>query len=711
MEQQRYAFVVASQWGVHPDLETLRTDAGELRDLLTDPNRGDCLPAHGDGLLFDPGAVTDVRAALRGAFERAGAARSPLLLAFLGHGYVCADGEFLFPVTTSPGVPDSATAFAVPACLRELLLDYGGVRGLTVVVDACSAGAAALAAAQEWFPSAMHTGREIEVLASTDGRPAYGLTFSRALNRVVRHGHVRLERVMHTRPLARTLGAELADQRPQAVTWSGSHPAGKRMPIPHWVARNVAHDHHLSVVAATAGGGLLNRLTYFQAPPTLPDLHRVVLGHRAVALQGPLGSGKTTLVAALSRPELLPEAAGRSEWVDAVVTVIAATGQGAVLPKALLADAAARLDGPDTEGVDQILELLPGLVDRISRPDAGELLGAHHQALVEHVIEEEPDLLVTSGHATLAAALESMAPMDQHTPGDPLHSYAAEAEPVHLWHTGEYERLLESLDSRGSADAAANRDRWLAWCDRLTERPGPEERPTLRARQKAAYWAGRAGSYRRSQDMYREVLAVQQRALPADDEDILESRHRIAYATGEVGDFGEAVALHGALLAMHQDLVRDQRRVLGDYNHPAVMITRFNIARLTAELGDADGALEELHELLARRRARYPIEEHPEVLTTRFAIAELRARTGHLDEAVDALRTILADRRRTLGDRHPEVLLTQSSLAELVGRGRTPGAAIQAETALRDTLRQQCEMLDEGHPEVLSRPEPAWRTS
>ncbi|MFJ9034689.1 tetratricopeptide repeat protein [Streptomyces sp. NPDC102274] len=942
MDKQRYAFVVASQWGVHPNLETLRAEAEELRDLLLDPDRGHCASAYGDGLLFDPGTVTQVRAAVKAAFERANAARSPMVLAFLGHGHVSAQSDFVFPVTTSPVRPDPTTAFAVPARLRTLLADHGAVSGLTVVIDACSAGAAALAAAQDWFPSAMHIGREIEVLASTDGRPAYGLRFSRALNCVIRHGHARLEGLMHSRPLALTLGDTLEDQRPQAVTWSGSRHAaeggtdgvsGAGIRVPHWVARNVAHNGSLSVVAATPGGGLLPRLKHFQPPPTLPALTKSVLGHRAVALRGPMGSGKTTLVAALSRPELVPmgedtsegspvcalvqlreswtdestlaamarqlvfflpgfaqardeferitplaerqglpparryvggplglmptrrpvrvvidaidqldrsarlkvieqltllldsapdwfgivatsrdgvrlpaewhpesvqaareeqisgylnarhisteqwtpivsQAAGnwymaalladygprepgrlvtyellyrdvldqarrrapdgRSTWVDAVVTVLAAAGQGAVLPKPLLAAASAAIEGPDAEDVDHILELLAGLVERAVHPVAGELLGAHHQALVEHVEEAEYHLEVGTGHEALMTALESMAPMDRHDPDDPLHAYATDAEPVHLWHIGSYERLLESLDSRGSTDAAANRDRWAAWGDRLARRPGPEERPTLRAWQKAAYWAGRAGSYLRSREMYEKVLARQLRALPADDPDILESRHRIAYATGEMGDFGTAVDLHATLLAdqtrligaddrrtlatrhhlaywtgrggrmeeslrLHEELLPDQTRVLGPTDRD-VLESRHYIAYWYGRLGRYEDALA-MHHRLLRDRIEVFGEDHEQIIYSLMNISRFTGEAGRLREVLDQLRALLPRMERQKGPDHPTTLLVRLYTARFTWEY---GDAARSLELHRKLVSDQRRVLgDHNHPVVM----------
>ena len=84
--------------------------------------------------------------------------------------------------------------------------------------------------------------------------------------------------------------------------------------------------------------------------------------------------------------------------------------------------------------------------------------------------------------------------------------------------------------------------------DRLAERLGADSPVTLHARERAAYWTGKAGAYGHSRELYRDLLADQRRVLCDDDVRVLETRYRIAYATGEIGDFAEAVRLHRAVL-------------------------------------------------------------------------------------------------------------------------------------------------------------------
>ncbi|MFG2924447.1 tetratricopeptide repeat protein [Streptomyces sp. NPDC048305] len=942
MGDERRALVVASHWDAREttpqrQLQLLEPCVRELRDLLLDPRRGGYVPAWGAGLLEDPREPGDVAAALAEAFAGASGAGASLLIGFVGHGYTEREGEFLFPVASTPDVPAPDSALPVPEVLRDLLLRHGGVRELVVLIDTCMAGHGALAAARHWFSSAMQSGRAIDVLASSDDRPAYGLQFSFALSKVMRDGHARLLDKLHTVPLRRLIGPGLVRQDPQSVSYDGGR-AGPGDVYGPWVARNAAHDASLSVLAASEDNQqLLSRLRLFQSPDVLEELVSAVGRHRFVAVVGAMGTGKTTLASALCRPELLPggeatviralvrltdrgtngrgvmrkvarqlalylpgfrEAAqvwasgltredrvkpsaeidvagplrlmeptgqvrivvdgldqlddvGRSDvsgalkildqsapewfgvvvtsreglrlpdewhraqvapqagtrllagylaargrtsqqqrildqaagnweitrlladygplegdrpvrydevyekvldrarssapggndaWVDSVVLVLAASGLGAGLPRSLLSGAAGRLGGPESATeLYQVLELLPGLLERAENTAAGELFGVHHQTFVEYVAEE---LGLASGHAALADALVTMAPMTEHTADDPLHAYAEEAEPLHLWHTarsaGEneaatalYERLLNSLEHRSSSSAAVNRDRWAAWAKRLAESPGPETPAGLKARERTAYWTGKAGGYRASRELYEKLLEVQRRILPEDHPDILESRHRIAYATGEIAEFRQAVTLHRTLLQdqarvlgpedrrtlatrhhiaywtgrggemaqglrLHEELLRDQRRALGERDRD-VLESRHYVAYWYGRLGRPLDALAMHNELLGDRIAVFGAD-HEQVVFSRMNICRFLGDAGLLRESLDGYRALLPDVERHRGPDHPNTLIVRLNIARLSWElGDVEGAM----ALHKDLIGDQRRINGADHPTVL----------
>ncbi|MFC7013157.1 tetratricopeptide repeat protein [Streptomyces viridiviolaceus] len=940
MADERRALVIASHWDAREEkpedrLELLEPCATELTELLLDPLRGDCEPARGDGLVLNPRTVAEVTDALTETFEEASADGASLVLGFLGHGHVVREGEFLFPVRSTPAVPAPETAYDLPAGLGELMLRHGGVRELTVVVDACLSGYAALFAAQHWFGSALHTGKRIEVLTSSDGRVSYGLQFSRALNGLIGQGDVRLDTVLCAGPVRQAVRARLTRQVPQAASYDGGGgaPTG---PLDTWLAHNVAYQGELSVLAGSADRDvLLPPLRLFQPPAELGELVEAVRGHRQVAVLGTMGTGKTTLAAALCRAELLPpEAADRvpavcgvirldssrwtsgsvwplladqlkkflpgfaaakkaynstvpeaertllpqavaeiggplgrleqrepvrvivdgldqvdtahrpelvheltaladaaPEWfgvvatardgvplpdawhrapvpapgeeqlraylranratvrtqnailrqaggnwqatrvlagsgplartgrvsftdmyretllqlkarvpgghggrLDAVLVVAAASGPSPTLPRPLLGRAAADLGGPaDDESLGQVLDLLPGLVVRSPHPAGTELLGVHHPSLIEYVAEEAD---VVSGHAALCRALEKMAPMDRHTPDDPVHAYAEQAEPEHLWQAAErepalYERLLECLERRAAPEATVNRARWVAWADRLAERPGPDSPVTLNARERAAYWTGKAGAYGRSRELYRLLLDDQRRVLGDDDPRVLQTRYRIAYATGEAGEFAEAVRLHRAVLddqvrvlgaddprtlknrhdiaywvgrggdmaeglRLHEELLQDQLRVLPPTDQ-AVLESRHYIAYWHGMLGRYDTALA-LHEDLLRDRIAVFGEDHAQVLFSRFNIYKFLGESGRRQEALDGYRALLPDVRRIRGEDHPNTLLARLNIARYTWELGDPGSALGLHEEL---LEDQRKALGDTHPAVL----------
>ncbi|SHM92248.1 hypothetical protein [Actinacidiphila paucisporea] len=279
--------------------------AVELTKLLLDPLRGDCEPALGEGLLLNPLEANEVASVLGEAFEEASAAGAPLVLGFLGHGHVVREGEFLFPVRSTPETPGPGTAFDLLSGLGELMRRHGGVRELTVVVDACLSGYAALFAAQQWFGPAMQTGRRIELLTSSDGRVSYGLQFSGALNGLIRQGDVRLGQILRTRPVRQAVEARLTRQVPQATSYDGGGGAPQD-PYDTWLAHNVAYERELSVLAGSVDESvLIPPLRYFQPPAEMREFVEAVRRNRTVAVLGTMGSGKTTLACALCRRELL----------------------------------------------------------------------------------------------------------------------------------------------------------------------------------------------------------------------------------------------------------------------------------------------------------------------------------------------------------------------------------------------------------------------
>src|SRR5262245_11993642 len=95
---QRRILTIGSQCAHLPSLPCL---AQELYRIMTDPELGQCVPAlpedQGGGLLLDP-TVSQVKKALRAAFQRASTDEATLFLAYVGHGEAIGDDFYLLPL-------------------------------------------------------------------------------------------------------------------------------------------------------------------------------------------------------------------------------------------------------------------------------------------------------------------------------------------------------------------------------------------------------------------------------------------------------------------------------------------------------------------------------------------------------------------------------------------------------------------------------------
>lgn len=78
-------------------LDFLPQAAEDLYAVMTDPERGGCVPAlPATGLLVDP-TVTEARAAIEQAFDRAAKDEATLFLVYVGHGEFSGSDHYLLP--------------------------------------------------------------------------------------------------------------------------------------------------------------------------------------------------------------------------------------------------------------------------------------------------------------------------------------------------------------------------------------------------------------------------------------------------------------------------------------------------------------------------------------------------------------------------------------------------------------------------------------
>ncbi len=387
---------------------------------------------------------------------------------------------------------------------------------------------------------------------------------------------------------------------------------------------------------------------------------------------------------------------GGSVWereLRPVLGPLAAAGVGPVLPLALLCEASRRLNGPERPaGVRNALVRLRSLVARGQPGTEHEQLGLFHGTFTDYLVEQVGNdyaVDLPRAHQALAQAIAVLAPMSEHTSTDPLHRYAAQAEPEHAWAIGDYARALASLTARASPIPRQNLSRWQTLYERAQAQLGPKDPWTLTIRGGIAGWTGECGDFQGALSLFEELLPDRERVLGSDHPDTLGTRGNLGAWTGECGDSQGA-------LSLFEELLPDQERVLGPDHHDT-LIARSNIATWTGECGDAVRALSLFEELLPdQERVLGP--DHPDTLITRNNIAGW---TGHDRDAARALslfEELLPDRERVLGPDHPSTLITRSNIAGFTGQC---GDSARALSLFEELLPDRERVLGPDHPDTL----------
>jgi hypothetical protein len=288
-------------------LKFLPWAAEELYTVLIDPDFGRCHPVQPDrGLMIDP-TVAAVKTAIREAFRRASDDGSTLLLVFIGHGTYVGNDYFFLPLDAK-SAPDPDTGIHLVQQIDYAYRAHPSIDGLVLLVDTCHSGLAAEQATQ-WvreYRRGEEAARKLrfEILtASAPDREAWDGCFTHTVTHCLRQGlddvpteELRcqdVERIVRRKCMPRQL--------PQFLAFTPSVPVVSDAGL--WLARNAARSR--PAWAGTWAGEEIARLTAdFQPTPMLERAVAASGAHRSVALVGVAGTGKSTLAAALMRPEV-----------------------------------------------------------------------------------------------------------------------------------------------------------------------------------------------------------------------------------------------------------------------------------------------------------------------------------------------------------------------------------------------------------------------
>ncbi|QBS44290.1 ATP-binding protein [Nocardia sp. CS682] len=363
--------------------------------------------------------VRNLQAAVRAAFESAARQQATLLLWFIGHG-LSTNGDYYFLAHDSlesdaDGKPilDSQNAVHLAQTLKERISGSSGLDGLLVVVDSCEAAAVADAGARSWPTLVRQASGRVDLLVASDDGNAYDGCFTRTLLATFRSGIPSSGENLLSSDLLAPAARACAHQQPQHFSFAAGSPTSV---ADHglWLVPNVtrARDAVRDRPDASTVDELVRGLHVTKA---LRSQVNAVAEHgyeRLRMLLGPGGSGKSTAVALLVRPDLLgletaisPAHIGAAVFLTGTSTLRSVTDELAVQleRRVALLSAAGEIEPAATEVA------VPGEYPRVAARLARALLTLGETGRTTTLLIDGLDLPTEHGHRDeLWTAIETL---------------------------------------------------------------------------------------------------------------------------------------------------------------------------------------------------------------------------------------------------------------------------------------------------------------
>jgi hypothetical protein len=304
---RRHLLVVGSQCEAMPDLPTLGDRTRRLHEVLRDPQLGGCLPALPDGrsLLVevdnDPLRHTALNEAIDQAIGHAADRQATLVLALLGHGFKPGDDPNLYFMAWDTIEGSRRSAVNVTARLTEAV-DEPGIDGVIALVDTCFAATAPPAGVSLVSGTRQGRTRLAVLMAAAANQPAYDLRFSDAVSDILRAGIRDRSEQLELPVVKQVVDDRLPDQPATLFLYDGIR-ALQGTGLGLWLAHN---RQQVDAWDGTLDVEWVRELTAnYCSTPAERRLRHALDTHRWVQLTGPPGGGKSTLMAALTRTDLL----------------------------------------------------------------------------------------------------------------------------------------------------------------------------------------------------------------------------------------------------------------------------------------------------------------------------------------------------------------------------------------------------------------------
>jgi tetratricopeptide (TPR) repeat protein len=766
MESRRHALVIGSQCDALEPLDFVPDRVDRLFTLLTDPRRGGCEPEHrGSVRLVDP-TVMGLRAAVEDAVVRASAAEATLMICFIGHGVTrpMPNGElkfFLMPTDGNAAKPRPETAYEIGSHLAFLLsdLDIEGLDGLMLVIDACHAG---VGAREVMSKAGNVTGStRVMVLGSTFDEVAYEGCFSRSLIALMQNGLPQLSSDYIGGQEAANAGVDACGETQQETffTMAASGRPGSDRGL--FITRNVASPHSWALAGTAEGEQAVSLTQGFQPSHDLERVMGALFSARLVVLVGGAGSGKSALVSAMARPELLPGHPSR------FLAAVSYASLSRTLPD--IADSLAVQLNNNTGFADaetayrqatdpQEYENRPALERRVFGPlkqmrirerirvvldGVDQLDMASQEELISTVaavssdpglervsvlITTRPDTTVASSSPDSAVRLDLVLPRHEEMIEYLTHRGVPNGLVgnlvQHAWTWLEL-ALLADLgsallpeDTSTSTETFNLEDLYATWLATNVPTSNQETRAALAVLAAAGSGAvlpvsvtvaagtrlGGPSSIPRLRDVLLRLDPVTTRANPGTDVETLGLFHEtlVHYLRSEAASADLVMKAHEAILAALEvttdPAAQTYRRTRAAEHLWALERYDQALEAVTSGLGHRANDNRIILESWEKRSAAVLPPTSERRLSLRSDLAYWSVEAGDVASAVTQFRELLNVRVRVLGPDHPDTLRTRSNLASSTGEAGDVAGAI---AEFRDLLDVRVRVLGPDHPDTL----------
>jgi CHAT domain-containing protein/tetratricopeptide (TPR) repeat protein len=165
-----------------------------------------------------------------------------------------------------------------------------------------------------------------------------------------------------------------------------------------------------------------------------------------------------------------------------------------------------------------------------------------------------------------------------------------------------------------------------------------------------------AGKYDEALTLVERVLAIRERVLGPEHQDVAQVLNNLAVLFDDKGDYVKAEAVYQRALTISEKRLGPE--------HPDVAATLANLAALHINIGDYAKA-EAVYQRALTIREKILGPEHPEVGATLANLAVLHLRRDEYAKAEALFQRALTIREKALGPEHPDVAATLTNLAAL----------------------------------------------